>query len=271
MKEFETTKVQFGFASENSSFIPEEQGIDGEIFIQQYSGKIYFGKKLVATNVGRKISGGEVFNNYSDNVASGINSHSEGHCTTSTGYASHTEGIGTIASNDGEHASGMYNKSSENTLFSIGNGTSEERNNAFEVTKDGTALIGNQTVAQAFIVKGGEGNKVLLDNGTLKDLSDFAQKQDVEIKHATIVMSEQGFENQQKVESINQSKLNISFNKGEGSTYPAYYTSGESVRLYSKNKMTISGPLIKKIVFEFGSSDGNNEITCDVGKYQDGI
>jgi uncharacterized lipoprotein YehR (DUF1307 family) len=29
--------------------------------------------------------------------------------------------------------------------------------------------------------------------------------------------------------------------------------------------------LIKKIVFEFGSSDGNNEITCDVGKYQDGI
>lgn len=103
----------------------------------------------------------EGFNTKADNVAS----HAEGGCTDATGDYSHTEGYSTSASkrfshaggntssalkegafvhgnnviadkNDYEIAFGTFNKSNEDTLFSVGNGTSDtDRGNAFEITK----------------------------------------------------------------------------------------------------------------------------------------
>ena len=103
----------------------------------------------------------EGFNTKADNVAS----HAEGGYTDATGDYSHTEGYSTSASkrfshaggntssalkegafvhgnnviadkNDYEIAFGTFNKSNEDTLFSVGNGTStEDRSNAFEITK----------------------------------------------------------------------------------------------------------------------------------------
>ena len=67
------------------------------------------------------------------------------------GAYSFSEGQHTVANNRSEHAFGEYNKSSKiddtfgnegNTLFSIGNGTSEsDRKNAFEVMQNGDIYI----------------------------------------------------------------------------------------------------------------------------------
>ena len=67
-------------------------------------------------------------------VASEINSHAEGYFANASGQASHAEGNNTKASNDYEHAQGRYNHNSENQIFSIGTGNSDEdRRNAVSV------------------------------------------------------------------------------------------------------------------------------------------
>ena len=50
----------------------------------------------------------EVFNNYSQNIASGRNSHAEGDQTNASGNESHAEGSGTTASGSHSHAEGRY-------------------------------------------------------------------------------------------------------------------------------------------------------------------
>lgn len=54
--------------------------------------------------------------------------------------------------------------------------------------------------------------------------------------------------------TIKAGGLSINFDKGAGTTDPAYYTSGEAVRLFGSNTMTITAtrPIVK-IVFIFGS------------------
>ena len=83
--------------------------------------------------------------------ADGSYSHAEGDTTTAKGNYSHTEGRNTIANNLVEHASGQYNNSvsatttfgdSGNTLFSVGNGTSNSaRHNAFEIRQNGDIYL----------------------------------------------------------------------------------------------------------------------------------
>ena len=83
--------------------------------------------------------------------ANGIASHAEGEDTKANGNYSHAEGQFTTANNISEHASGQYNNSvsasttfgdSGNTLFSVGNGTSDNaRHNAFEIRQNGDIYI----------------------------------------------------------------------------------------------------------------------------------
>ena len=63
----------------------------------------------------------------------------------------------------------------------------------------------------------------------------------------------QGFENQQKVSSVSGSVVTLTFSKGTGATDPAYYTTGDAVRVYNGGTMTISagGRTITKVVFEY--------------------
>ena len=84
-------------------------------------------------------------------TARGSYSHGEGVSTYAYGLASHSEGVGTIANNQSEHASGQYNVSnratntfgdSGNTLFSVGNGTSNNaKHNAFEIRQNGDIYL----------------------------------------------------------------------------------------------------------------------------------
>lgn len=108
-------------------------------------------------------TGAEYFNNYGDTYNSPNNAyayfcHAEGwgtYCHTGASY-SHAEGCGTETRNPGEHASGNWNKSSDNTLFSVGWGTNNvNRANAFEIkstpTSDGIAFIDKKPIVTSIL------------------------------------------------------------------------------------------------------------------------
>ena len=74
--------------------------------------------------------------------AIGESSHAEGDGTQANGKYSHAGGYRTRANNDAETAVGKYNKSDADTLYSVGNGTSDtNRKNAFEIKKNGDAYF----------------------------------------------------------------------------------------------------------------------------------
>lgn len=59
------------------------------------------------TGVGQRTDGGgEIFNDYKNNTATGSNSHAEGFCTTASGGESHAEGYRCEASGTAAHAEG---------------------------------------------------------------------------------------------------------------------------------------------------------------------
>ena len=73
------------------------------------------------------------------------------------GNYSHAEGFGTESNNEAEHACGKYNKSNEDTQFSVGIGSNaNNRKNGLEVTTDGTVKIlmsGSQVSLQQKLVE----------------------------------------------------------------------------------------------------------------------
>jgi hypothetical protein len=143
----------------------------------------------------------EGFNTKADNVAS----HAEGGYTDATGDYSHTEGYSTSASkrfshaggntssalkegafvhgnnviadkNDYEIAFGTFNKSNEDTLFSVGNGTSDTlRSNAFEVTKTTGKLFDKEIATKEDIPTTLPANGGNADTLGGKSVSEFLQ------------------------------------------------------------------------------------------------
>ena len=85
----------------------------------------------------------------------------------------------------------------------------------------------------------------------------------------------QGFGNGSSIDGSEvtvDEKTSIRFAKNDGSTSPAYYTSGNAIRLYAGNSMTVSGSGISKIVLTFATGDKDNEVRTDCGEYSaDGI
>lgn len=77
----------------------------------------------------------------SGSKAIGAYSHAEGSMTNASGACSHTGGSYTEALHNYEVAYGKFNKSNDDTLFSIGDGTGNNaRHNAFEITATGGKL-----------------------------------------------------------------------------------------------------------------------------------
>lgn len=71
-------------------------------------------------------------------VALDARAHAEGEHTTASGIASHAAGYHTSAGYDCQTVVGQYNDNKSNTLFEVGNGTSNSaRSNAFEVYFNG--------------------------------------------------------------------------------------------------------------------------------------
>ena len=72
------------------------------------------------------------------------------------------------------------------------------------------------------------------------------------------------------VETVEGTDITITFNKGNNSNAPKYFSSGDAVRAYGGNYFTVTANSnkITKIVIGFGSTgDGSNEITTNVGTY----
>ncbi len=86
--------------------------------------------------------------------------------------------------------------------------------------------------------------------------------------------SAQGYTNAQEVTTVNGTDFTVTFDKGSNKTTPKYYNSGTAIRLYGGGTMTIeaaTGYTIKSITIQFGSGDGNNAITVDVGTLTDNV
>ena len=123
-------------------------------------------------------------------TANGISSHAEGYNTRASGDYSHAEGYYIITNNQSEHASGQYNVSSSasttfghagNTLFSVGNGTSNSgRKNAFEIRQNGdTYLNGKLSItgdvtANAFYATSDERLKENIENVSYAKMANAA-------------------------------------------------------------------------------------------------
>ena len=78
-------------------------------------------QEAINNKPGEKIAdgGGEIFNDYTNNIASGECSHAEGYQTTASGGYSHAEGIGTTASGDGTTVSGAHAEGQDTTASGI--------------------------------------------------------------------------------------------------------------------------------------------------------
>ena len=86
------------------------------------------------------------------------------------------------------------------------------------------------------------------------------------------VAADQGYTNAQVIESVDfDDNVSGTFDKGTNNNAPKYYTSGTAIRCYGGNYFTISTDYtLTEIVLGFGSSDGTNAITTDVGTYENG-
>ncbi len=82
----------------------------------------------------------------------------------------------------------------------------------------------------------------------------------------SVNMKAQGYTNGQEVTTITKGDVTLTFGKGTaGSNVPKYYNTGEAVRCYPGNTMTVTAESITKIVFTFGSGDSNNAISVNTG------
>ena len=89
----------------------------------------------------------------------------------------------------------------------------------------------------------------------------------------SIDFSTQGYDDATAIANATiDNNVSVAFNKGSNSNAPKYYTSGTAIRCYGGNYFTVSTTIgnITSIALTFGSSDGNNTITTNVGSYSDG-
>lgn len=88
----------------------------------------------------------------------------------------------------------------------------------------------------------------------------------------SVTFSDNGYANQEVVESYNGTDFNITFDKGTNSNVPKYFTTGSAIRCYGGNSFTISSTTktIVKIELSFASGEGSNAITTNVDTYNNG-
>ena len=91
---------------------------------------------------------------------------------------------------------------------------------------------------------------------------------------ASIDLSAQGYENAQEVPSITvNDDVTVTLDKGTNSNTPKYYNTGTAVRVYAGGFFVIKTQTgkITKIELTFGTGDGANEISTEVGSYGTGV
>jgi hypothetical protein len=103
--------------------------------------------------IGVSKGGGEVFNDYVNNTAGGVNSHAEGQETKAVGNNSHAEGKGTEAVGDYSHAEGFQTHANKNNSHAEGRitvangGASHAEGGETQASGDYSHAEGQKTVA----------------------------------------------------------------------------------------------------------------------------
>ena len=112
---------------------------------------------LELVSAGRKTEeGGEIFNDYTNNIASAEYSHAEGKCTTASALYAHAEGSRTTASGRSSHAEGEYSTASGNVSHAEGDSTkstgfaSHAEGRETEASKEGAHAEGYKTKATGY-------------------------------------------------------------------------------------------------------------------------
>lgn len=83
-----------------------------------------------------------------------------------------------------------------------------------------------------------------------------------------LTAEKQGFANGNEVTKISSDPVTLTFSKSKGTVTPKYYSSGDAVRLYGGNTLTVSSTKpMKSITLSFGSGDGSNQITVNNGSF----
>ena len=84
----------------------------------------------------------------------------------------------------------------------------------------------------------------------------------------TIDFTAQGYENAADFTELTVSGVNVTGDKGDNRNGPKYYTTGDAVRFYGGNSLTVSASKkIESITFTFASGEGTNEITASAGTW----
>ena len=90
----------------------------------------------------------------------------------------------------------------------------------------------------------------------------------ISAEEVTIDFTKKGYTNGQEVATVEQDGITVKFDKGSNSNTPKYYNTGTAVRVYGGGNMIVSSAnTITSIALTFGSGDGSNAITTDVGTY----
>ena len=89
----------------------------------------------------------------------------------------------------------------------------------------------------------------------------------------TLDFTAQNYTNGASVTSLSAISCVATLDVGTGNNPPKYYTTGEAVRCYPGNTITVSSTqkTIIKIELVFGSGDGSNQITSSPATYSNGI
>ena len=89
---------------------------------------------------------------------------------------------------------------------------------------------------------------------------------------AYIDFAEQGYTNGQDLDGVVidiDDNVTVVFNKGTGNNTPKYYNTGAAIRAYGGNNFVVSSTgSISSITISFGSGEGTNEITTEVGTFE---
>ena len=96
--------------------------------------------------IGVSKGSGEVFNDYDNNTAVGVNSHAEGQGTNAVGNNSHAEGSQTEAVGNNSHAEGYQTHANKNNSHAEGSQTNAKGDNSHAEGKGGTATGTNSHV-----------------------------------------------------------------------------------------------------------------------------
>lgn len=127
---------------------------------------------------------------------------------------------------------------------------------------------GNRRIAGLIVTYGGGGGSINPDPGTDPDPDPGPTPSNGTV---TFDATAQGYANAEVITSYNSFPVSFAFSKGTNSNNaPAYYTTGTSIRCYGGNTITISVPedySITEVTYTFGSGDGTNAISADVGNW----